>query len=73
MDPVTAIAGAIAALPDLIKLVQEVMSWINTASGGDPKGYVAKLGVAMKQLNDAQTDEDRQNAAKAIADAISGL
>lgn len=60
-------------IPDLVKLGQESWAWLKSASGNDPKGYVKKVGAAMKQLNDAQTDEDRQNAAAQIADAIAGL
>lgn len=73
MDPATAILEVIAALPEFIKLGQQFMTWLNTASNGDPKKYVADLGNAMAQLNSAQTDEERQEAAHQIAIAISGL
>lgn len=74
MDPMTAaILGAVAALPDLIKLGGEFMTWLNSASGGDPKGYVKKLGDSMAKLNSAQTDAERQEAAHEIAKSIAGL
>jgi hypothetical protein len=53
--------------------MKEFMAWLNKASGDDPQGYVKKIGQAMAQLNAANTQEERQNAAKAIADSISGL
>lgn len=73
MSTLSIILGALTALPDLINLLREVMTWLNAASGNDPKGYVVKLGEAMKELNSAESDEDRQKAARAISDAIAGL
>lgn len=73
MGIVAAIAGFFQALPDLIGLVKELMTWLNHVSGNDPQGYLKLVGSAMSQLNSAKTDEERQAAAKAIADAINHL
>lgn len=73
MDPASAILAFIGSIPDLIKLGQELMTFINHASGNDPQGYVKRVGSAFAQLNQAQSHEERQNAAKTVADAISGL
>ncbi len=73
MTAVQAFTAYLTALPVIIKLGQEFMTWLNVASGGDPKTYIAKLGAAMSNLNAAQTQEERQNAAQEIAKAISGL
>lgn len=73
MTTISIILGALTALPDLIKFLGQVMTWLNAISGNDPKGYVVKLGAAMKELNEAESDEDRQKAARAISDAIAGL
>lgn len=73
MDPLTAFVAFVQAIPDLIELGKELITFLNQASGNDPQGYVQKVGAAMKSLNAAQTVEDRQNAAKLIADAIAGL
>lgn len=73
MSLAAAILGALTALPAFIQLISEIMTFLNSVSGNDPKGYAVKLGAAMKQLNEAESDQDRQKAAKSIADAIAGL
>lgn len=73
MDPASAIIAFITSLPDLIKLGQEMMIFINHASGNDPQGYVKKVGEAFSKLNQAQTQEERQDAAQEISNAISGI
>ncbi len=73
MDPASAIFAFLTSLPDLIKLGQELMIFVNHASGNDPQGYVKTVGEAISQLNKAQTQEERQNAAQAISNAIVGL
>lgn len=72
MDP-TEIVAVIEAIPELIDLAKQFAAFLNKASGNDPKAYVARFGLAMKQLNQANTDQERQDAAQALADAISGL
>lgn len=67
------LVALIAAIPDLVKLGQELMSFIIKASNGDPVTYIKNLGETMSKLNAAQTEEERQNAAHEIARAISGL
>lgn len=69
----SAIMGFLTALPDIVKLVQSGMTWLNHVSGNDPQGLVKKIGAAMTQLNNAQTVAERQAAAKAIADSLRGL
>jgi predicted PurR-regulated permease PerM len=68
-----AIIGFFSALPEIIKLVQQLMTWINHASGNDPQGYIKKISEALAKLNAAKTEQERIDAAKAIADAIHGL
>lgn len=69
----TAIIGFLSSLPDIIKLIQEAMTFINHISGNDPQGFIKKVGEAMAQLNAAKTEKEREDAAKAIADAIHGI
>lgn len=69
----TAIIGFLSSLPDIIKLIQEAMIFINHISGNDPQGFIKKVGEAMAQLNAAKTEKEREDAAKAIADAIHGI
>ena len=73
MTWLSAILGALQALPALINLGTEFVTWIKHVSGNDPQGYMNNLANAMAQLNAAKTEEDRTNAAKSIADAIRGL
>jgi hypothetical protein len=68
-----AILGVLKAFPDFVSLFKEFMVWLNHVSGNDPQGYVQRLGQAISQLNAAQTDQERQNATKAIADSIANL
>lgn len=68
-----AITGFLTALPQLLNMIQGLMSYINKVSGNDPAGYIVKLGAAFNLLSSAQTQEDHANAAKAISDAISGM
>jgi len=80
-------AGIIAlltALPELLKLVEQIgpelgtlmtnlVGYIKHVSGNDPQGYVKAVGAAMAQATAAKTVQERQDAAKAIANAIHGL
>jgi hypothetical protein len=69
----SALMGFLTSLPDIIKLIQSFMTWINHVSGNDPAGFITKVGNAMSTLNSAQTEQERQNAAKALADAIRNI
>lgn len=73
MGIIAGIAGFFKALPDIMTLVKELQVWITHVSGGDPAGYVVKVGNAMATLNGAKTEQERQDAAKAIATAIKNL
>jgi hypothetical protein len=68
----SAITGLLSALPSLVSLMTNIYQTLVKLSGGDIAGYVNRLGTAFAQLNTAQTEADHANAAKAIADAISG-
>lgn len=69
----SAILAVLTSLPDVLKLIQEATTWINHVSGNDPQGFIKKVGAAMAQLNLAQTIEERENAAQALANVIHGL
>lgn len=59
--------------PELVQLGKDLWKWINHVSGNDPQGYIKKLGQAFSVLVEAKTVEEKQKAAKAIADRIQGL
>lgn len=73
MDIISGIAAFFTSLPKLIELVQSFIVWINHVSGNDPQGYAKALAEALNKLNAAQSQEERQDAAKALADVIQGL
>lgn len=73
MTWITAILGFLQITPSLLDLIKQLMTYLNTISGNDPKGLIVKTGAAMAMLNQAKTEDDRKAAAKAIADAIQGL
>lgn len=75
-----AIIGLLTALPELIGLLKSagvglgnLWTWINQQSGNDPAGFIVKIGKAFDDLNQAKTQEDHQNAAKALADIFHNL
>lgn len=68
-----AIIGFLTALPSLVKLLTGIWTYLNQVTGNDPAGAIAQLTSAFSQLNAAQTPEDHQNAAKALADSIGSL
>lgn len=65
--------GVLAALPQLLLMIREFITWINKVSGNDPAGFAVKASAAFSQLNNAKTQEDHQNAAKAISDLIASM
>lgn len=68
-----ALLGLLKCMPDLVNLMKEAMAFLKKVSGDDPQGYLKDLGEAFARLNSAQTQEDRTDAAKAIAAALSGM
>lgn len=68
-----AIVGFFSALPDMIKLVQQLMTWVEHVSGNDTQGFIQKVTLAFQQLNEAKTPLEKQDAAKSIADLVRKL
>jgi len=67
-----AITGLLSSLPELLKLATNLWAWIQKVSGGDAAGFIIKTNEAFKKLNDAKTDEEIAEAARAIQAAIKG-
>jgi hypothetical protein len=63
----------LGSLPAILSALQAFIAWINKVSGNDPAGLAKEIGQAFQTLNAAQTVEDRQAAAKAVADIITKL
>ena len=68
-----ALFGLIKILPELLKLINGVMTWLNKVSGGDPKEFLLKSHAVFETLNKANTPEERQDAAKRLAELIHSL
>lgn len=69
--------AVLTALPDLLSLLQKIgpeleslLAWIKHEAGDDLPGYLNQVGQAFSLLREAQTAEQKQNAAQAIADMI---
>lgn len=69
----SALLGFLTSLPKIVALIQEIWDYLNRVSGNNPAAYIAKVGVAFSQLNQAKTQEDHSNAAQALADALASL
>lgn len=68
-----AVTGFFTALPQLLKMVQGFMGWLNQVSGNDPMGHLLKISDTFKRLSEAKTEEDYAQSAKDIAGIIRGL
>lgn len=66
---VSAIVALCNALPELVQFG----AWIEKIAGDDPAAFVAQLGSAFDQLNSAQTEQEKQNAAQNLANLIHKL
>ena len=69
----SAICGLFTALPGLVQLGLQLMSWIKSISGDNPQAFISNLGQNFALLTAAKTQEERSNAAKKLADSISNL
>ena len=69
----SAILGFFTALPGLVSLLQNFMTFVNRASGNNPQAFISKISQAIGQLNDAKTDQEHVDASKAISNVLSGL
>lgn len=73
MGYLEAVAALCKALPQLLTMIQSFMGWLTKVSGNDPAGFIVRAGSAFDQLSKAQTQEEHQNAAKALADLVRNL
>lgn len=73
MGWIAVVFGLFKSFPDFVSLIKQFVLLVNQMSGNDPKTFITKLSEAMNQLKKAETLEDRQNAAKAIANSIAGM
>lgn len=55
------------ALPTLISILKEVWDMINRMSRGRPEEFIYAIEQSLKEVNNAETDEAKQEAARKIA------
>lgn len=70
---IAALVSFLTALPQLLTMIQSLVSWLNKVSGNDLSGFLLRSANAFDQLNKAETPEDKANAAKAISDLIASM
>ena len=72
MSYLALILAFLKVLPQLLGLVSQFMNWLMHELGKDNQGKVKQISDAFSKLNSAQSQQERTDAAKAIADAIAG-
>jgi hypothetical protein len=68
-----AIEGFFEALPETAQIVLMGINWWNNVTGQNPAAFVAKYGPIFTELFNASTQEERENAAQNISNAIRNL
>ena len=61
-----AIIAVFTAIPELVKIFKTLIESMKE----QPEDVVAKAGKVFGEVKNAETEEDRQKAAKAVADLI---
>ena len=68
-----AILGVLSALPELLKLLNNVGTFLKDVFGDNPKKFLKDSGEAFEKLNKAETVEERHAAAADIQRLIRRL
>lgn len=63
----------IQTLPAIITLLLEIIKWIKSAAEGDPAKKLMEITDAIALVRNADSQESRRNAARAIARAINRM
>lgn len=59
--------------PEVSQLASNVWAYLLHATGEDLQGLVLSINESLSQLNNAKTDQEKQDAAKQIADIINQM
>jgi hypothetical protein len=70
---VTELLIALKALPELIRLLIGIGTYLKEKLGDNPGKFIADSHEAFEGLRNAKTAQDKQNAARAISDLIRRL
>lgn len=63
----TTILQAIIALPSILQLLAQIVQIFKNTFGDNWPKYIADLGVAFKELNEAKTIEEKQEVAAKLS------
>lgn len=69
----TSLFAALAALPELIKLLISIGKFLKEALGDNPQKFLVDAHGAFEKLKNAKTPEEKQASARDIADLIKRL
>jgi hypothetical protein len=69
----TSLFAALAALPELIKLLISIGTFLKDALGDNPQKFIVDAHETFEKLKNAKTPEEKQASARAIADLIKRL
>lgn len=69
----TSFFAALAALPELIKLLISVGKFLKEALGDNPQKFLVDAHDTFEKLKNAKTPEQKQASARAIADLVKRL
>lgn len=64
------ITAIISAIPEFIQLIHEIAQLAEKVSGNNPGAVISNISDAVKKVNTAKTLEEKQDAAKALANSI---
>ena len=68
-----AIQGLLIALPEIMRLVRDVINLFDKAFGPDPKEVVKKMGEIRRWVHEAKTPQEARDAAKKLNKIIGSL
>lgn len=69
----TSFFAALAALPELIKLLISVGKFLKEALGDNPQKFLVDAHDTFEKLKNAKTPEEKQASARAVADLVKRL
>lgn len=69
----TGIIAAIAAIPEILKLIKELAIYMQKTYGDDWHSFIVDSSLAFKKVNEAKTEEEKIAAAKELQSIIHRL
>lgn len=67
------ILAAIGAIPEIIATAKEIIKFLKSVFGDDPKKFFKDANEVFAKLSEAKTPEEKQKSAREIQDLIRRL